>query len=270
MITLLLAALLAQSPDPQAAAALERVNHHRKLAGLDPVVLDPAISKGCAAHAEYLVKNAGQSSTQGLGAHNEDPKLPGYTKEGERAGHASDIFFGKEGAEAVEGWMATLFHRVPVLEPYLRKIGYGSAKDSKGDVTVVLDVLSGTGSGKRIPLIAYPADKQKDVPLEFGGEIPDPVPDASDKHVGYPVTVSFSDGPPVKEAQALLKTDAGKTVEFWMSTPEKPANATYQRNTICLMSKQPLEPGTTYTVTVAAKLGGKPWTRTWTFTTRAK
>ena len=81
----LLAVIALQTADAEAAKVIDRINLHRKAAGLEPVALDPALSKGCAAHAEYLVRNVDHPSTQGLGLHSEDPKLPGYTKEGERA-----------------------------------------------------------------------------------------------------------------------------------------------------------------------------------------
>jgi uncharacterized protein YkwD len=88
MLALLLL-VLAQTSDGESAKVADRINLHRKAAGLESVVLDPVLSKGCAAHAEYLVKNVEHPSTQGLGLHSEDAKLAGYSKEGERAGKAS-------------------------------------------------------------------------------------------------------------------------------------------------------------------------------------
>src|SRR6185295_5218248 len=123
----LLAAMVLQTADADTEKVLERINLHRKAAGLDPVAIDPALSKGCVAHAEYLVKNVDHPSTQGLGLHSEDPKLPGYSKEGERAGKGSVIFLGLGGSEAVDGWMGSLLHRIPLLQSRLRKIGYGAA-----------------------------------------------------------------------------------------------------------------------------------------------
>src|SRR4051812_43507306 len=81
--------LMQGAVDGDAAPVLERLNAHRKAAGLEPVVADPVLSKGCGAHAAYLVRNVDQPSAQGLGLHSEEATLPGYTKEGERAGKAS-------------------------------------------------------------------------------------------------------------------------------------------------------------------------------------
>src|SRR6185436_3245150 len=183
----LAAVLLLQASEADGAKVLDRLNAHRKAAGLEPVVLDPILSKGCAAHAEYLVRNVDHPSTEGLGLHAEDSKLPGYTKEGERAGKASVIFLGLEGTAAVEGWIGSLFHRIPLLQSRLKKIGYGVAKGGPAKVTVVLDATNGLGVTKDLPVVIYPADGQKDVPLALFPEIPDPIPDSPDKKAGFPV-----------------------------------------------------------------------------------
>lgn len=240
---------------------LARVNEIRRTAGLAPVALDPALSKGCRAHAEYLARNATAGSAQGLGAHDEDPKLPGYTPEGEKAGKASDISY-REPAAAVESWMSGLFHRVPILHPGLKKIGLGWTRAGEGGAISVMDVVSGRGGGPTV-VVAYPADKQRDVPLALGREIPRPAPTDSG---GYPVTLTFPEDQKVTAVTATMRVDK-EDVEFHLSTPEKPADARYQRNTVCLIAKEPLKPSTTYTVIVTAKTGTKPFTRTWSFTT---
>jgi hypothetical protein len=269
MIAVLICALL-QAADADAAKVVERINVHRKAAGLEPVALDPVLSKGCAAHAEYLVKNAEHPSTQGLGLHAEDPKLPGYSKDGERAGKASVIFLGLGGTDAVEGWIGSLLHRIPLLQSRLRKIGYGSAPGGPAKVTAVLDATNGMGVGKDAPVVLFPADGQKDVPTEFHPEIPDPIPESPDKKAGYPVSAIFSEGSLVKDVKATLKDASGNEVAVWLSTPEKPAASDYQRNTIGLIPKEPLRPMATYSVSVAARITGKAWLRTWTFSTAEK
>jgi hypothetical protein len=266
MIALVVLTFL-QAADPEAVKVAERINAHRKAAGLDPVVLDPVLSKGCAAHAEYLVRNVDHPSTQGLGLHTEDVKLPGYTKEGERAGKASVIFLGLEGSAAAEGWIGSLFHRIPLLQSRLKKIGYGVARGGPAKVTVVLDATNGLGVGKDAPAVFYPAEGQKDVPVAFSPEIPDPIPESEDKKAGYPLTVIFGEGGLVKDVKASLKDASGTEVAFWLSTPEKPAAADYQRNTVAMIPKEPLRPMTAYTVTVAARVSGKAWLKTWSFTT---
>jgi hypothetical protein len=270
MVGILVLALAAQAADGDAAKVVDRINLHRKAAGLEAVAADPVLSKGCAAHAAYLVTNVEHPSTQGLGLHAEDPKLPGYTKEGERAGKASVIFLGREGEPAVEGWMGSLFHRIPLLQSRLRKIGYGLARGGPATVTVVLDATNGLGPGKDSAVVLYPAEDQKEVPLAFVPEIPDPIPDSPTNRAGFPVTAIFAEGALVKDVKASLKDADGSEVPVWLSSPEKPAAADYQRNTVGLIPQKPLRPRTAYTATVAALVRGKPWIKTWAFTTAEK
>jgi hypothetical protein len=264
VVALLLLALL-QAADGESAKVIDRINFHRKAGGLEAVEIDPVLSKGCTAHAEYLVKNVDHPSTQGLGLHSEEAALPGYSQDGERAGKASVIFLGREGSDAVDGWMGSLLHRIPLMQSRLRKIGYGAARGGPAKVTVVLDATNGLGVGKDAPVVLYPADGQKDVPLGFSAEIPDPIPESADKKAGYPVTAIFAEGALVKDVKASLKDASGNEVAFWLSSPEKPAAADYQRNTIGLIPKEPLRSLATYTVTIAARVTGKAWLRTWTF-----
>jgi uncharacterized protein YkwD len=270
VILVMLLSLLQAGADADATPVLERLNAHRKAAGLEAVVADPLLSKGCASHAAYLVKNVDQPSAQGLGLHAEDPKLPGYTKDGERAGKAAVIYLGKEGTDAVEGWMGSLLHRIPLLQSRLKKIGYGVARGGPAKSTVVLDATNGMGVGKDTASVLYPADGQKDVPLAFVEEIPDPIPESVDKKAGYPVTVIFAEGALVKDVKASLKDGDGKELAVWLSTPEKPAAADYQANTVGLIAQEPLKPSMTYTVSVAARVTGKAWLKTWTFTTAGR
>ena len=97
-----------------AKKALTLVNEYRGKAGLPAVALDEKLSRACLAHARYLVINTDHPATLGLKAHDEDPTLPGASKEGRLAGLASDIAIGDYvPLDGVDSWMATLYHRSP-------------------------------------------------------------------------------------------------------------------------------------------------------------
>jgi len=259
-----------QEPNPD-TLALERINFYRKAAGLKPVTADPALSKACLAHAQYLVTNADQPSAKGLGMHKEDPSLPGYTKEGSKAAASSVIYPTDDKVAAVDGWMATLFHRVPLLDSRLTKVGLGFAKGDKSGGFFVVNTSARDGKEAAKPVL-FPADKQEDVPLNFTPERPDPLPESKDKSAGYPVTAIFPTSVSLKDVTASLKDAAGNDIEVWLSTPEKPAGdqKLFQRNAVCLIAKVPLKPSTTYTVTVRAKVNQKAWSESWSFTTGKK
>ena len=66
-----------------------------------------------------------------------------------------------------------------------------------------------------------------------------------------------------------MKLTGGKDAEvpIYLSTPEKPATSFPQKNTICAIPRQPLTRGITYTVDLRCEVEGKPFMRTWRFTT---
>ncbi len=256
-----------------AKQALAKVNAYRKNAGLPPVALDDKLSKGCLAHARYLVINADHKAVLGLGAHDEDLSLPGASEEGRLAGKASDIAIGDyEPTDGVDAWMATLYHRVPILEPSLRTIGFGCARGRRQGWVTVLNVVTGRDRTLRSNAVFYPAPNQTGVPLSFpnGGEEPNPIPEDKDGKAGFPITAFFPERTPLKNASASLTNARGEPIACWFSSPEKVANPKYpkhQGNTVCLVPHDPLQPGTLYHVEMQGQLEGKPWRKRWSFTT---
>jgi uncharacterized protein YkwD len=256
-----------------AKKALAKVNAWRANAGLKPVELDDALSRGCLKHARYLVINEGHPKLQGLSAHDEDLQLPGASEEGQKAGKASDIGIGDyEPIDSVDAWMATLYHRVPILEPNLQRIGFACARGRRQGWAAVMNVLSGQGKPRRPHAVFYPAPDQTGVPLNFpnSGEEPNPIPQDKTGRAGFPITASFPDKEAFKNAIGRLTNDQGIEVPCWLSSPEKLANPQYpnhQSNTTCLIAKEPLTSNRTYHVHLQGQLAGKAWEKKWKFTT---
>ncbi|HBI44432.1 MAG TPA: hypothetical protein DDY78_16495 [Planctomycetales bacterium] len=123
---------------------LAAVNRERVVAGLNKVVLD-ALSRGCFKHARYLATNIGRPEVEGLKAHEEDDKLSNATKEGRKAGLNAVIAIRDNPGYCAEGWMATLYHRIPLLDPKLKRVGIGFAKRGEGEWgwVEVMDVGNG-------------------------------------------------------------------------------------------------------------------------------
>lgn len=264
LVALLLLPAFQESPSQK--TALAKVNSVRKAAGLGEVTLDADLSKACTLHARYLIRNDGHPSVQGLGAHDEDPKLPGFTEEGRRAGKSSDIAF-TDLPVAVDQWMASLFHRIPILDPRLQYVGMAAEKGGKWGWVTLMEVTSGLKGAAPADPVLWPPDKMKDVPTDLGRELPNPIPKDADGKGGYPVTATFPFGKPVTEASMVLRI--GKAdVPVWLSTPDQPADARFQRNTVCVIARDALKPRTSYTVELSATVSGKAVRRTWSFTTR--
>ena len=219
------------------------VDRYRAAVGLPAVTLDAKLSKGCMEHAEYMRLNKDTDAMAGLNAHQQRPKLRGASAAGAACGKAADLFFGVSDLEvAVDGWMATLYHRRPILSPTLERIGVGYAKLRDGSYMAALmfvDSHSVDVTGKWP--VEYPADNQSGVPLEFGSEFPNPVPGGG--RAGYPITIQFPPYDKVTGVRATLVDESGKAVAFHLSDPEHPAMSSFgQWGVVCLIPKLPLAP----------------------------
>jgi uncharacterized protein YkwD len=245
-----------------AAEVVASINRCRADAGLAPVRLDAELSAGCAAHARYVERNRQEPALQGAGLHDEAPKLPGYSAAGREAARRSDVHLDATLPTAqVDDLMGTTFRRAALLDPRLRRVGFGSADGGRGRV-YVLDLIRGRGDDP----VLYPADGQRAVPLT-GLDRP---PGDRAAPAGFPITVTFPAAVAVRQVRGTLRDAEGREVGVWLTDPEHPANPALQRQTVCLVPRRPLRPGTTYEVTVSASAGGRPWRRSWHFTTLAE
>ena len=244
-----------------------RLNGFREAAGVAVVEAKATLHRACDLHASYLAKNRVPN------AHVEDPSRPGYTEEGARVARVSVIHqFGskRDLKEAVDSLIAAIYHRQALLHPGLKEIGVGWAWDPEGRGVVVIDV-SQLAAVPSEPVV-YPPPGAKDVPLEFalgGRESPDPVPDLRAVG-GYPVTVQFDTSWKPDTATGRLTLD-GKEVPCWLSSPDRPARADRpQPDLVALIPREPLKASSTYAVEITcARRGAEPWTRKWSFTTKA-
>lgn len=259
----------ADRPPPRVEDVIMAVNMKRVKAGVGVVRPVPGLSKACDLHALYLTKN----ESRGLSGHEEDPRGVGYTEEGARAGKRSVIspFAPHETpVEAVESLMATLYHRVALLNPGVVEVGVGWAirRDGLGFLVVDVGGEETKPDPKAYPIV-YPVNGQEDVPRDFclgARENPNPIPgDATE--AGYPVTIQIPERRG-KACDAELRLFTGGTeVACWLSTPDAPARKDWpQPGVLCLIPKERLQPSTAYSVRFRDRLSGLE--KEWTFSTR--
>jgi hypothetical protein len=256
-VPMIAAAQPAEDEDPVWAM----VQHYRGAAGLSEVTLDAQLSAGCAAHAEYLRLNHGKPQLAGLGAHAQDPSLPGASAAGAECGANADLMLGTDDiVGAVDGFLAGMYHRRPILDPTLERIGtgYSQLPDGRWIVVLRLDARSRSQSAKWP--VRYPADGQRRVPSQYSAEIPRPRGD------GYPITLQFPPGDAITKVSATLVAN-GRAVPFVLSDPTRPATSFPQAGIVALIPTSALAKGTVYTVTVKAKWRGTLRTWKWKFTT---
>jgi cysteine-rich secretory family protein len=240
----------AAKADPIAVVLLDELNLIRAQAlrgstSLQDLAIDPDLSAGCTAHALYLAKNPEQKS-RWPDAHEEWIDRPGFTPEGARAGLASVIAFQKKtGPDALNDWMGTFYHRLPLLRPGLLGIGWGLAKG-----TAVLDCGSLLERGFESDHVVWPFRGMKNVPTRFNPELPNPVPGEKQSAWGFPVTLQIFDFDLAPRLVMRLHVGGadGPAVPCHFTSPERPLNPDLApRGAWCLIPKKRLAPGTLYT-----------------------
>jgi uncharacterized protein YkwD len=250
---------------PEVRRTLATINQARKACGLEETKLSDKLSVGCQKHARYLIANAGNPLVAGLKVHEEHKELKEYSEEGAKSAPAA-VIHSMPPSVAAKEWLASLYHRVPLLDPALQEVGVGYAQQN-GDWACVVDTLNGTYGKKSKDMVFYPEDGQANVEQKFGNEIPVPMPAEHKGDAGFPITIQFTRGQKVTNVEMKLTGLKDAEVPIYLSTPEKPATSFPQQNTVCAIPRQPLARAMTYTAVLNCLVEGKPFTRTWRFTT---
>jgi len=262
----------AQPPDKLSkdeAAAVADLDRVRREAWVEesfgpyaPVEFDRELSNACALHVAYLKLHREQLE-KWPDAHEEYPDQAGFSADGCWAGTHSVIAPGvTRPEEAIAGWMGTFYHRLPLLDPGLKRFGF-----SLGDMIAVLDADSLVDPGVQEGLVLWPPPDMKGVPTRFELELPNPVPGQDEKQFGYPITLQAFDTERTFPAMKLVRGTKpdGPEIACWFSSPAQPTNLDCNPpGAWCLIPKAPLDGGTKYTV-VATGSDGKDVV--WTFAT---
>ena len=265
LLVLLTTSVLQAKAEPPDEQALRLLNHYRQLAGLTPVKLDRKLSAGCMEHANYMLQNQGTDAMVGLNPHTQRSSLPGASAAGAACAKAADLFPRvSDLGVAIDVWMAGMYHRRPMLDPQLERIGVGYARLPDGMLTAALRFENAGRRAGTWP-VAYPADKQTDVPLDYGAEFPNPIPNQGTG--GYAITLQFPPFDKVTGVTAKLTDAKGNPVQFFLSDPEHPATSFGQFGVICLIPKLSLQAQNAYIIRIDATWNGKPGTWTWSFST---
>ncbi len=253
-------ALLA-SGDGSAEGALTVLNGVRAVLKLQPLKRDPELERIGALHIKYMAKH-------GI-THVEDKAAPEYSADGAKAGMGC-VISGNPGdaRSGVINLLDTFFHRISMLESDLAVTGINN-----GDGFTTVNVHD--GPKKKVTMkepFCYPPPDATNVRTGWNGrEGPSPIPETPSGGVGETVTITFPNGQKVKNGALTLHEGSlsGAAVDAWVSTPEKPADKMFgdNMNTICLIAKTPLKPGTIYVAEATADIDGKPFKKEWTFTT---
>lgn len=272
----------------------ERTNEYRSIAGLPPLRLDRAINLAAQAHAEYDARH--QES------HSETVGRPGFI--GARPGDRLAYFgydrasfevmhFGRDMRRAVDGWMSTVYHRLPFMDYRITDCGAGYASGARNSAVMDFGTRFSAPPPERL-IRTYPADGQTGVPTSWsGGESPDPLPGAP-RPVGYPVSLhiavpasnvflahwplpgaawplaELADAPEQWQlTRAVLTGPSGEVATYVMDQHSDP-NKFLGANVVFMIARSPLAANTTYRAQVTGRDSqDKPFDHRWSFTTGA-
>jgi uncharacterized protein YkwD len=254
------------TPGPQEDGAwLTRLNEHRQMAGLPKVQENVDWSHGTWSHSRYMVKND-------LVDHDEDPDNSWYTPEGDQAARSSNLAASSvceiEDDQVIDLWMRAPFHGISLIDPELHTVGYGSFREEDGGLQMgaALDVLRGQGGipGEvRFPLL-WPGDDSVITLISSVGEYPDPLASCPgySSPSGLPILVQIGDGNQTPRVTAHTFHQGNTPLEHCIfdETSYNNSNGDARdlgrqlldlRDAIVLIPRNPLVPGSTYTVSIA-------------------
>ncbi len=254
---------------------LTRMNYYRAMVKIAPVTEDPALSIGDLNHARYMVKNR---SPMDAGTHDEDPSNPWYTPEGRAAARSSDLIppcyrcprF--SGAQAIDLWMVGPFHRMLILNPDLRRVGFGEFHED--DLHGYAITLGTAPTRPFDPPIAFPPDAAAISLGSLRGEWPNPLASCPgySRPAGLPITLEFGPGT-TPQVSAYSIIEGGKQLEVCeidqtnYSNPDREQESRGRSNltyfgAIMLVPRDELEAGQSYSVSITSA----DRTYAWSFT----
>lgn len=266
-------------PTPLPDDWLGSVNYYRALANLPPVTENVTWSDGCQKHARYMV-------THNTIGHDSSDTPEGLTcaRNGVLVCATTFDFTHKA---AVESWVQGSFHAVPVINPAVASMGFGSYREAKPDpdayeMCAALDVYSAWGSvppSVSFP-VAWPAEA-KLLPLTRYdvGEQPDPLascPAGYTRPTGVVLSLQLGAGGVTPNVTAHSLAYGGSLLEHCLfdETSYTHPDSSYQavgravlgiQDAILIIPRATLTPGGAYTVSITAN----DQTYTWSFHTSA-
>jgi hypothetical protein len=283
--------LLPEAPGKDQLRALERMNEFRAILDLPPCEIDLEATLACREHALFLRQNP--DHWKWPEAHEEDPAKPGFSTRGMRAGLQSVIILSPDGkldaAESLDGWMGTPYHRFPLLEPNIRRIGFALE-----DNVAVLDMGSleearNPDFEEKFRFVQWPCPGLEGVPLSFHArEEPDPLADTPEgkkaepfelqREAGYPISMQFARFITLQIEDAAIEVWKAKKmgkeikreerVACWVHTPKVPLLKRQENpGVVFAIPKQRLEPRQLYEVEVILKGAGGNEKVVWHFET---
>jgi hypothetical protein len=258
-------------PAGVSAEALEAYNLEnsvRAAMGIGCATMVVAINTAAQAHCNYYMANTGSCIAN---PHVEVAGCPLFTGQYfwnrmAAAGYVGspmfeDMAFYGDGTSSVQAWINTVYHRIPVLQPWARDIGYGN-----GTHCDTMDF--GVGLATPAGIVAtYPYADQTGVPRSFNGALEGPNPPAPPAGwpSGYPIHVFMRNAAITSH---VLTVDGSTTPisHVWVDPAGDPNH--FLSKEYVLYANAPLAAATRYRVQISATVSGTEVDLDWVFTTQ--
>ncbi len=244
-------------PTAEQNAALEALNGFRSLHGLKEVRIDRRLLAAAAEHAAAMAHKE-------VLAHKEDKSERSDAKKRSEAfgysGPIAELVASgiPDAPSAVVNFIDAPYHRRLLLKP--GGLDFGCSAD-KGYVCFVLGGTAEKG------IVCSPPTGADGVPTSWDGqEEPNPARGTGLKPpFGYPILVAaYGGGQNLTMTSAAVAATAGGAVPCIVRNPGNDPECT---DCIIIVPQSPLQPRTSYTVTVAFRAGGVEHKESWSFRT---
>ena len=262
-----------QENDPEIQQALARMNRYRGWLGLAPMSINPSLQAASEAHAEYYRLNFGDPNLAGLGLHRETPELPGFTGETMRDRARAQGYEGSVNENAglsgsmlwsLDWFMDTINHRLPIIDPRYTDVGMATVNDGDIVFEVIMFGMPSYRENAEPAWVIWPPDGTTGVGRSFWGEAPNPFPGATFP-TGLPVTMSFFGGGAISLDSWSISAN-GQDIPSFGGV----GSGFLSGRAALITAAEPLEYGTTYTITASGMAGGESFNRSWSFTTETE
>jgi hypothetical protein len=261
----------------KAASALSVVNGYRVPVGSGCISMAAGLNMSSLNHCNYYAMNSA-NKTCIADVHSEVMSCMGFTgvNLGQRAraagytgqGASEVMAFVDDPTRAIASWVNSVWHRIPILDPWTGDMGYGNA--TRCDT---IDFGRGTPKASNDTVVVYPYDGQTGLPTNFDGSREGPMPPApaSGWPSSSPITV-YARGIKITEHVITRDGDATPMEHVFLDSASPLLDAGsrgFLTTSVFLYANQPFMPNTKYRVKVVGTRTGGTLNLEWTFTTGA-
>ncbi len=258
-----------------AVTAWKVLNQTRLAAGAGCMNLVSALDTSAQAYCSYEANNA-SNATCVAQAHTEVSGCTGFTGADVQtrevaAGYPQSLAytevattFGNNPTAAVPNWIDTVFHRIPLLDPWTVDMGYGGATGCDA-----IDIGRGMSTAATKTVVVYPYDGQTDVPPSFSGlEGPTPPAPSGGFPSAYPINI-YAQNLAVTTHVLTKDGDSTPIDHLWLDKNSSQISAGLQGYfyDTAFMYGAPFANNTKYHVQIVGTYSGGTLNESWSFTT---